>query len=184
MEMKETIELIFTIVGSSATAAAVIVSLWQIYLEKRRRNDEIRRSQAEKVSSWFQDGAESSRPKDESFVWQYVALRNESNAPVYNVIITCVGIQGAGPAERGEENGCDYNCRSLVSILPPGEWGVWLPTHGQGMNIVLGTELAFRDARGVSWIRRGNGALEEIPKDPQVFYGIDLPCPWGRCERR
>ena len=52
------------------------------------------------------------------------------------------------------------------------------------MSIVLGTELAFCDARGVSWVRRGNGALEEIPKDPQVFYGIGLPCSWGRCERR
>ena len=176
--------LVFTAVGAIATAAAVIVSLCQIRGEKRARAAEFRRCQAEGISSWLQDGVEDSHPEDDSFVWQRVALQNESDAPVYNVVVTCVGNQGAGPASRGEENGGDYPCRSFVGVLPPGEWGTWLPTHGRGMSIVLGSELAFRDARGVSWVRRGNGTLEEISMDPLEFYGISLPCPWGGCERR
>lgn len=35
------------------------------------------------------------------------------------------------------------------------------PTHGCEMSIVLGSELAFRNARVVSWVRRGNGILEK-----------------------
>lgn len=177
-------ELWFTALGSIATALAVIVSLVQIYLEKRRRAEDLRRGQAERVSSWLQSGAESPRPKNENFVWRYVALQNASSAPVYNVVVTCVGIQGTGPASRGEENSGDWPLRRFINVLPPGEWGVWLPTYGKGMNIALGSELAFRDARGVSWVRRGNGILEEIPTDPLKFYGVGLPCPWGPCESR
>lgn len=168
-------ELVFTAVGAFATAAAVTVSLGQIFVEKRARAAEFKRSQAERVSSWLQDGVEDSRPVDDKLMWQYVALQNESDAPVYNVVVTCIGIQGAGPASRGEENVGDYPCRSFVDVLPPGEWGTWLPTHGRGMSIVLGSELAFRDACGVSWFRRGNGTLEEISTDPLEFYGISLP---------
>jgi hypothetical protein len=32
-------------------------------------------------------------------------LRNMSDAPVYNMIVTCVGMSGAGPNAKGKGNG-------------------------------------------------------------------------------
>ena len=182
--MIEILDLIITGIGGAAAVAAVIVALHQVRQEKRARAEELRRSQAEGVSCWFEGGPEESRPIDNRYVWQYVVLQNESESPVYDAIVSCVGVQGAGPAARGEESAGDYPCRRLVGVLPPGEWGTWLPTFGQGMSVILGSEIAFRDARGVSWVRRGNGMLEEIQMDPVGFYRVGLPCAWGRCERR
>lgn len=139
--------------------------------------------QAERVSAWFEEGPDRGRPQSNNFVWQYVVLRNASESPVYNVVVTCVGLQGAGPLPKGEDNRGAYPCRCFVAALPPGLWGVWLPTYGQGMSVVLAPEVAFRDAHGVSWVRRGNGTLERITSDPVTFYGVGLPCPWGSCER-
>ena len=110
-------------------------------------------------------------------------LRNMSDAPVYNVIITCVGISGAGPNAKGEDNGHDYPCRACVGILPPGTWHAWLPTNGPGMHVRTAPEAAFIDANGRSWVRRGNGKLEEIEAEPVSFYGLGLPVVWGECKR-
>lgn len=57
------------------------------------------------------------------------------------------------------------------------------PTHGCEMSIVLSSELAFRNARGVSWVRRGNGILEKNVTDFLELYGISLPCSRDGCER-
>lgn len=112
-----------------------------------------------------------------------VVLRNMSDAPVYNVIVTCVGISGAGPNAKGEDNGHDYPCRACVGILPPGTWYAWLPTSGSGMHVRTAPEAAFTDANGRSWVRRGNGKLEEIETEPVSFYGLGLPVSWGECKR-
>ena len=44
-------------------------------------------------------------------------------------------------------------------------------------------ETAFIDANGTSWVRRGNGRLEEIPMEPASFYRLSLPLPWRGCEK-
>lgn len=110
-------------------------------------------------------------------------LRNMSDAPVYNVIITCVGISGAGPNAEGEDNGHDYPCRACVGTLPPGTRYAWPPTNGPGMHVRTAPEAAFTDANGRSWVRRGNGKLEEIETEPVSFYGLGLPVSWGECKR-
>ena len=104
-----------------------------------------------------------------------VVLRNMSDAPVYNVIIACVGISGAGPNAKGEDNGHDYPGRACFGILPLGTRYAWLPTNGPGMHVRTAPEAAFTDANGRSWVRRGNGKLEEVETEPVFFYGIGLP---------
>lgn len=170
-------------VAACGTVAAVVVALWQVRLEKRARANAEKRRQVEKVSSWFGGPSSEPAPEDGRYAWQYVYLRNESESPVYDVIVTCVGLQGAGPARFGENNGEDYELRRYVGILPPGPWGIWLPTYGLGMHVVLGLEIAFRDSRGISWVRRGNGLLEGIPDDPAHFYRTPLPISWTACTR-
>lgn len=110
-------------------------------------------------------------------------LHNESKAPVYNVIVTCVGISGAGPVRNGEENQPDFLCRTCVGTLPPGSWYIWLPTEGSGMHVKTAPEVAFTDSRGVSWVRRGNGKLEEITLEPATFYKLPLPLEWSGCRK-
>lgn len=164
-------------------ALAVAHKNLQAHQEGLSRQPDAGRHQAEGISAWFEEGPEKGRPQNNSFAWQYVVLRNNSSAPVYNVIVTCVSLQGAGPATKGEDNGGEYPCRCFVAELPPGTWGVWLPTYGLGMGVVLAPEVAFTDADGVSWVRRGGGLLEETGVDPVTFYGVGLPCPWGSYDR-
>lgn len=110
-------------------------------------------------------------------------LRNESESPVYDVIVTCVGISGAGPSFKGEDNLPTFPSRVCVGTLPPGAWCIWLPTEGSGMGVRTAPETAFTDANGTSWVRRGNGKLEEIPMEPTWFYRLPLPLTWRGCKK-
>lgn len=176
------IELAVQIISTIATAAAVIVALRDSHRARNVHDEDMRRRQAEGVSCWLEDLGPDDHPCDSAFLYMRTVLSNKSESPVYNVVITCVGIQGNGPKPNGELAGPDYECRSYISVLPPGSWSTLLPTHGRGMGIVLGSEIAFTDARGTSWIRRANGHLETIDTSPINFYGISLPIPWETCD--
>ena len=167
-----------------ATSVGVIISLHQIHRDKRLRLKEEKRSQSTRLSFWYEEKRDrADQPTGGRYIWKAVGLRNMSDAPVYNVIVTCVGISGAGPNAKGEDNGHDYPCRACVGILPPGTWYAWLPTSGSGMHVRTAPEAAFTDANGRSWVRRGNGKLEEIETEPVSFYGLGLPVSWGECKR-
>lgn len=80
------------------TLVALIVAFWQGSQSKRNREDDIKRHQPSRISAWYEgDRNRTDQPEDNRFVWQFVVLRNESESPVYDVIVTCVGISGAGP---------------------------------------------------------------------------------------
>ena len=100
--MIEIIDLVVTGISGVAAVAAVIVSLRQVGQEKLARAEKLRRSQAESVSCWFEDGPEGPRSLDDKHVWQYVVLRNESESPVYDAIVACVGLRGGRAPLHGE----------------------------------------------------------------------------------
>lgn len=82
------------------TLGTMIAALRQSSQNKRNREDDIKRYQPSRISAWYEGGRNrTDQPKDNRFVWQLVVLRNESESPVYDVIVTCVGISGAGPSE-------------------------------------------------------------------------------------
>ena len=89
----------------------------------------------------------------------------------------------AGPSFKGEDNRPAYPNRVCVGTLPPGAWCIWLPTEGHGMGVRTAPETAFTDASGTSWVRRGNGRLEEIPMEPTSFYRLPLPLTWHGCKK-
>lgn len=166
------------------TLVALIVAFWQGSQSKRNREDDIKRYQPSRISAWYEGGRNrTGQPEDNRFVWQFVVLRNESESPVYDAIVTCVGISGAGPSFKGEDNRPVFSNRVCVGTLPPGAWYIWLPTEGHGMGVRTAPETAFTDANGTSWVRRGNGRLEEIPMEPASFYRLSLPLPWRGCEK-
>lgn len=83
------------------TLVALIVAFWQGSQSKRNREDDIKRYQPSRISAWYEGGRNrTGQPEDNRFVWQFVVLRNESESPVYDAIVTCVGISGAGPLSK------------------------------------------------------------------------------------
>ena len=105
------------------TLGTLIVAFYQNNQTKRNREDDIKRYQPSHISAWYEeDRNQTDQPEDKRFFWQFVVLRNESESPVYDVIVTCVGISGAGPSFKGEDNGPAFPDRVCVGTLPPGAW--------------------------------------------------------------
>ena len=61
-ELIEIAGLVITGISGAASVAAVIVALWQVHQEKQSQRRALRRSQAERVSCWFEGGLEGWRP--------------------------------------------------------------------------------------------------------------------------
>ena len=181
---KDTANLIVQAFIGAATLGTLIAAFCQNNQTKRNREDDIKRHQPSRISAWYEEGRNRiDQPDDNRFFWQFVVLRNESESPVYDAIVTCVGISGAGPSFKGEDNGPAFPDRVCVGTLPPGAWYIWLPTGGHGMGVRTAPETAFVDANGIPWVRRGNGRLEEISMEPTSFYRLPLPLSWHGCKK-
>lgn len=64
--------------------------------------------------------------------------------------------------------------------MPPGRHTFTLNLMGfGGMSRYPVLEVSFRCTDGRSWIRRGDGTLEQIDADPFTYYGIQRPCTYG-----
>lgn len=177
-----------------ATFIAVVIAYIGLSRERMARRDdeaarnaELRRQQAERVCGWYGGWRGEGTNK--------IVIQNDSGLPVYNVVISLVLVQGAGP-KTGEEvaslersqksiapnenaSGCDQ-LRTEVFLVPPGRWEVELVAHGAGMSARPGIEIAYRDAKGSSWIRRANGILVEIHRDPFEYLYVSLPITGGQ----
>lgn len=171
----EYINLAIQAIAAFATCLAVIVSLCQIKAEKKRWEKERTEKQASCIAAWFDDLNLLKKPEDEHSIFQPVVIANTSNLPIYEVVISCVGLFGAGPPSKGENLSPDSRHRAVLAQLNPGRFGLWLSTGGAGMHIVTTIEISFRDSNGISWIRRGNGTLERLEQRPFSYYRIPLP---------
>lgn len=148
--------------------------------DKKRHRESERRSQAEKVAAWIEDGrVKAISSPCRNAVYRDTLIINESCLPIYDVVITVVGRYGAGPNPRSEDNAGNYEYRALFLNVPNGLWGQKAPTGGEGMHTKVAVEIAFSDAKGNHWVRRGNGTLEELPCSPLEHYHIPMPCEWS-----
>src|SRR5262249_35855487 len=111
----------------------------------------------------------------------YVGLRvsNASKQLIYDLIAQVVSVQGAfrdtavgKPEQQNREFG------ALVGNVPPGETSTRINTGGGGMHLRFSVEIAFQDAAGRYWVRRGNGTLEPTDKHPLDLYNISRPTGW------
>ena len=164
-----------TWVAGIGTLATFFVAFLQIRTERKARNrreEETHtrkmRDQAEHVASWIVK--ESS---DHSTLW--IAVSNQSTRPVYQVIVFLVMIQGSGPREGKDTPSTERVC---LSVAPPGVIYVSMPANYHGMHRHPGIELAFKDALGKCWVRKGSGDLGEIERPPVEYYDISLPTSW------
>jgi hypothetical protein len=162
------------------TVGTLIAALWQIGNERKsRREDErkasdaARRDQAQRVSAWYSG-------ETEDHANSTLAILNASDEPVYQVIVTFVLIQGAGPHSGEDYSDLEMAAgrRSMFGTIPPGRWTTNVSTGWQGMYRRPGAELAFTDRAGVYWVRRADGALEELSEDPIDHFSIGRPVGW------
>lgn len=153
------------------TVGAVIVALVLAGAETRRRAREDERRQAEHVSGWMID-----LPPDEAISdgepHVKLIMQNASNQLVYSTIASIVS------AQSEDHVGGNENYRTYIGRLPPGISEYKIRHPGHEMHKRFSIELAFEDARGKAWVRRGKGALESIRKNPLAHYNIDPPVGW------
>lgn len=182
--MRWIVECIIQSVVALGTMGALIAALYQIKRDNKLRYEERRKEQASKVAAWFEEIAITPKTSiSNRSVSRGAMIRNDNLTPVYNVVVTVVGLHGAGPSKHGEDNDGDYTYRALFPQIANGLWGTWVDTVGGGMGVVCVLEISFRDGAGVSWIRRGDGSLVEIDKDPLEYYSIPRPISWNSIER-
>lgn len=118
-------------------------------------------------------------------------LTNGSDLPVYGVVAWVVGSGDAAPATGeewvrrigpeaapwdGEAGAREPSTPALLPLLPPGATALELPawassSSGGGAAI----EMAFTDATGRHWIRRGSGRLASIDAPAWRHYGFTSP---------
>ncbi|UKA62766.1 hypothetical protein [Arthrobacter sp. FW306-04-A] len=172
--------------GAIATSAAVWVAILGLRTERARRiaaeverAAHLKRTQAERVFGWF-----GGRVEGEDMVDSLV-VRNDSQLPIYNAVVSLVLLQGAG-ARTGEDlSSLDlrWTYQKTVLVVPPGTWRVRVQSGWQGMSRRAGVEVAFRDAQGSAWIRRANGMLEVLAEDPFDHLNVSRPVTDERLER-
>lgn len=158
--------------GAIATTLLFIVGGVQINSERRARKAEARdrvkksrEQQAVRVSAWVGDVGSTAEAH----------LLNASDEPVYQVVVWLVFIQGAAP-RRGEDVATHFP--GTLSVLPPGRWTTELRWPGGGMSLWPGIEVGFTDARGIHWIRRALGSVEETSETATEHYRLDGPFNW------
>lgn len=104
-----------------------------------------------------------------------IVIRNDSNLPVYEVVATIVVTNGAGCC-KGEDLGSSYQYRKILDLIPPGLHSVAIDMGGfYGMHRLPLVEIVFVYTKGKSWVRRGDGVLDELDVSPFNHYEPGLP---------
>jgi hypothetical protein len=164
-----------TWVTGIATIALFVIGFLQIRNERNSRikrelevANQTKRSQAEKIAAWvtLEVAGEDGRP------YQWVEIINESNQPIYQVIVALAAV-----GQMGQTHAVD-NDVSRVGLVPPGKAFTVLSVLYHGMGRRPGAEIGFHDAAGNKWIRKANGELCEIDISTVEYYEVDLPTDW------
>lgn len=104
-----------------------------------------------------------------------IVIRNDSDLPVYEVVATIVVTHGSGCC-KGEDLESPYQYRKILDLIPPGLHSVVIDMGGfYGMHRHPLVEIAFVCAKGKSWVRRGDGVLDELDVSPFKHYDLGLP---------
>ena len=157
-----------TVLGSLATAATLI---WLVVernqLQKEKKESE-KRKQAAGVSTWLSTRTFGTKVH---YKQQIIVLNNNSDSPIYNIVVSIVDTRNKDA--KGEETPDEF--RRTIDASPPGQAFCLAPECYSGMGFHPSVEIAFSDADGHHWVRRGNGRLESLAEDPFVHYKIQLP---------
>lgn len=173
-----------TWVASVGTVAAFGAAFWQIRTERRHRIEADNHERRERHEAQARLISAMPGPVDEAPKPWYPEGRtgvdcvNSSAEPVYNIVVGIVFIQGAAPRTMEgimtmERPGVPGMPITTLALMPPGRSRVWIA--GTGWTRIMagrpGVEVAFSDRARVHWIRRANGALDELDANPFEYFG-------------
>jgi hypothetical protein len=117
--------------------------------EEKLRNE--RRNQAEHIAAWISE-------KSGTMVTE-ITVHNQSLQPIYNLVISITDLYN-----KNKES-----CQIISISIPPGYSYI---STAVGITDEAVIETAFKDIKGVSWLRRKNGELLEIKNSPLKYYNI------------
>jgi len=148
------------------TVGAFGVALYLLSVQMRDRHDERVRSQARLVAAWldelrYEPHEDGQQPE---FSRAIVIVQNESNEPIYRVVIR-IGLGVSGSFVRHPDVLGPHEGR-ILSILLPGS-----------LRAEPAPDVMFFDRAGVTWIRDGHtGKLSQVDKidDMLAFQQSDL----------
>ncbi len=177
-DLTDWITALSTVGATIGTVGAVVTSLWLARKGDRDAGRRDARRQADRVSAWIipYDGKQDRG--SQGIVYVGLSIRNASDLPVYDLIAEVVGAQGGRRTAVGDNLENNITLGAFVGTVPPGEAKTRIATHGRGMNVRFGIELAFRDAAGRCWLRHGDGTLVPIDKEPVDLFGLPRPLSW------
>jgi hypothetical protein len=164
-------------VGSIATALAFILAFYAIIADRRKRDSEMRSSQARRVSAWIAAYGDWVPTGD---ALTTAILMNASDEPVYRVIARMVEHATGSESAQGEQEMTPRGPKrypAALLVLPPGRYRTTMPPWDPGMRRPA-AEIAFTDAAGRHWIRRQTGRLDEIKTEPVDHYGLGDRVSW------
>lgn len=153
------------------TVATLLTGLWQIHTDRRQRLEVERRAQARTVAAWL-----TGHDLPSGRTW--VAVSNASTEPVFQVVMTLIGIYGALPRSGREVDPVRWRFRSYLGVLPPGNFFVAIPWGGGGMHMHFAIEIGFTDAGSQHWVRLGTGELKRVNLPMVKYYKLPEPVGW------
>jgi hypothetical protein len=158
----------FTAIGTVGTLCLVSLQANQERVQRRRERET---DQASHVSSWV------AKEQDDK-VW--LAIYNQSKAPIYEVVISIVPFHGDDKEDPGKETPNEY--RDYLSVVPPGKFYGYVKAGYSNNSFLPGVEIAFKDIGGLFWLRHRNGTLERLHEHPMQHYRLPTSIRWRLAE--
>lgn len=137
-----------------------------MHKEETRRREADMLSQPSSVAAWLECDSRG---------LSHIVIRNDSDLPIYEVVVTVVITKGHG-CTKGEDLKGRSEYRKKFALIPPGLYIVDVDMNGfGGMHRFPLIEIGFICANGRSWVRRGNGSLDQIDSSPILHFELGLP---------
>lgn len=162
---------LFGIIGSIATALTLIFLVVQTNQAQKEKRQIEKISQAKMVSAWLDIKHQEVGTGKFKTSREIIMISNRSDLPIFNVVLSIV--DGRNSDADGITTPKEF--QKCIHVIPPGNWFIAAPIGYNGMGFVGAIEIGFEDSSNRSWIRRGNGSLEEIRSEIMKRYKVDLP---------
>lgn len=170
---------LFGMIGSLATALTLYLLMTQYNQTQLEKIENASRKQAENISAWISIDERLYGKFEFKMQREIIVLSNRSNLPIYNVVVSIV--DGRHGDADGKKTPTEF--QRYIHTLPPGNGFVFSPQGYQGMGFVGAVEIGFEDSGNRSWVRHGNGGLEEIYEGIFKHYDVTLPPSYDTVQR-
>ena len=164
------------------TACGLLFSIYQLYVLRKKENEEKKIEQAKKIAVWS-DG--TSKPGEiKGTLEESVTVNNNSELPIFEVLIFIISSKSSEEIETTNfifgngSIGANAGYYKYFRLIPPGLQEIKVNSGGSAMGGERSVPVIFfKDTSGNGWYRNHNGKL--ISKDNYLEYlrEVGLPNP-------